>query len=163
MNKQIDIIVREARLEELPDLKAFEQEIIRYERSFAPQLKEDPITYYDIKELIQRDDAQVLVAVDGNKIIASGYVLVKKSEPYFRSEQYAYLGFMFVAPKYRGQGINGVINQNLIVWAKERGLSEIQLEVYASNDSAIRAYRKMGFQPNILNMRLNIEEIESKS
>ena len=79
MSKQIDIHMREARLIDLPDLKAFEQEIIGYERSVAQNLKIDPITYYDIKELIQRDDAQVLVATVGNKIIASGYTLAKNS------------------------------------------------------------------------------------
>ncbi len=162
MNRQMDLNIREAILDDLPTLKAFEQEIIRYERPFAPNLKKDPISYYDIKGLIQRDDAHVLVATDRNRIIASGYALVKNSKPYFQPGQYAYLGFMFVAPDYRGQGINGTINQNLITWAKKRGLSEIQLEVYASNDSAIRAYLKMGFQPDILKMRLNTEEIESK-
>jgi ribosomal protein S18 acetylase RimI-like enzyme len=45
-------------------------------------------------------------------------------------------------------------------WAKERGLTEVRLEVYSVNQSAIKAYEKAGFTPNLLEMRLEIVEEE---
>lgn len=105
-NKHLEI--REAIQEDLPILQEFEQGVIQYERPFAANLKKDPISYYDLEDLIQRKDALVLVAMIQNKIIA-----------------------------------------------ESRGISEIQLDVYAANDSAIKAYEKFGFQPDLLKMRLN--------
>jgi len=150
--------IREAVLEDLPILKIFEQKIIQFERPFASNLKNDPITYYDLKELILRKDASVLVALVEAEIIGSGFALIKNSLPYFETEKYAYLGFMYVKPQHRGKGINGRITEKLIEWAVNKNLSEIQLDVYAANESAIKAYNKMGFKPDLLKMRLNTAE-----
>jgi len=149
------IDIREAVLEDLPILKKFEQEIIQFERPFASNLKADPITYYDLKELIVREDAQVLVALVEEEIVGSGYALIKNSMPYFEPDQYAYLGFMYVTPPHRGKGINRRITEKLLEWAGARNLPEIQLDVYAANESALKAYHKMGFKPDLLKMRLN--------
>ncbi len=154
---RIDTKIREAKIEDLNILKMFEQEIIRYERPFAPNLKNDPVEYYDLKNLIEREDAQVIVATVNEKIVGSGYALTKNSEPYIKYKQHAYLGFMYVIPEFRGKGINGKIITTLIDWAKEKNLTEIQLEVYAENDSALNAYRKKGFKSDLLRMRLNTE------
>ena len=147
-------IIREAVEEELKTLQEFEQEIVRYERPFAPNLKENPITYYDIKDLINRPDALVLVVVVDNKLVGSGYALIKKSEPYKHPDYFAYLGFMYIAPEQRGKGLNGTLIKELIQWAKKRDIHEVQLDVYAENKSALSAYSKLGFKPDLLKMRL---------
>jgi len=155
--EKLEIKIREAKIDDLSTLKSFEQAIILYERPFAPNLKEDPISYYDLGNLIERKDADIVVATIDGEIVGSGYSLIKNSKPYFKPEQYAYLGFMFVLPEHRGKGINKVILECLIDKAKERNITEIQLEVYAENESALKAYKKIGFKPDILKMRLNTE------
>lgn len=64
---------------------------------------------------------------------------------------------MYVLPEFRGKGINGKIIDALMVKAKDRNLTEIQLDVYAENKSALNAYTKRGFEPDIVTMRLNTE------
>jgi len=156
--ERLNTKIREAVIEDLHILKIFEQKIIRFERPFASNIKKDPVTYYDLEELILRKDAQVLVAIIEEEIVGSGYALIKKSKPYFEPERYVYLGFMFVSPQHRGKGINGTITERLIEWAKSKNLSEIQLDVYAANESAKNAYNKLGFKPDLLKMRLNTAE-----
>jgi ribosomal protein S18 acetylase RimI-like enzyme len=156
--ERINTEIREAVIEDLPILKTFEQEIIQFERPFASNIKKNPVTYYDLKELILQKDSQVLVAIIDNEIVGSGYAQIQNSKPYFKPKQYVYLGFMFVSPQYRGKGINGEITTKLIEWAKSRNLSEIQLDVYATNESATKAYKKIGFKPDLLKMRFNTEE-----
>jgi len=158
MNDQY-LNIREAAEADLKTLKNFEQEVIRYERPFAPNLKEDPIIYYDILDLMLRDDALVLVGVIDDRIIASGYALIKKSKPYIKEAKHAYLGFMYVEPAYRGRNVNGEIVSKLLVWAKRKHLTEIQLDVYAENESALKAYTKAGFKPDLLKMRINLDEL----
>ena len=62
---------------------------------------------------------------------------------------------MYVLPEYRGRGINGLIMTDLILWGKTQGYTEVQLEVYAKNESAIKAYAKAGLVREILTMRSN--------
>ena len=146
--------IRTAVLEDLETLKEFEQEIISYERPFAPNLKKNPIIYYDIKDLIVRADAEVLVVVVDKLLVGSGYALIKKSPPYKDPKHYAYLGFMYVVPDHRGKGLNGALCTKLIDWTKDRNITEVQLDVYAQNKSALDAYTKIGFKPDLLKMRL---------
>ena len=154
------IKIRKAKKSDMPKLHEFEQGVIHAERPFDSQLKPDPITYYDLEGLIDSEDAEVLVAVDGDKLIASGYSLIKQSKPYLKSPKQSYLGFMFVEPEYRGQRINQLIVDGLIQWSRSKGVYEIILDVYDGNTAAIRAYEKVGFEKNLVQMRLNLEECD---
>ncbi|WP_353959930.1 GNAT family N-acetyltransferase [Chryseobacterium tructae] len=108
-----------------------------------------------MNEFIQSPDATLIVVENDDEIVASGYALIKNSEKDYNSfKNYAYLGFMYVKPEYRGKGINKIITDELINWAKSRNISEIRLDVYAENESAVRAYEKAGFEPHLLTMRL---------
>lgn len=146
--------VRTATLADLPVLLTFEQGIISYERPFNPTLKPDPISYYDIGALIEADYAEVAVVTDGETIVASGYAKEIEAAEYITPQQHCFLGFMFVRPEYRGKGLNKLIMDYLIGWGKDRGLTEVRLQVYADNASAIRAYEKVGFEGLLLEMRL---------
>ncbi len=150
--------IREATIQDIKELKHIEQAIIQYERQFATDLKDDPIEYYDLEDLIHSKDASVIVAVIENNIIGSAYALIKTSKPFKFSKQYAYLGFMYVSPKFRGTGINGKIIDSLILWSKQKGVTEFQLDVYVENKSAIEAYTKKNFKPTLLNMRMTIND-----
>ncbi|MGE8534126.1 GNAT family N-acetyltransferase [Chryseobacterium sp. D764] len=149
------MITREATEQDLEILLEFEQGVVTAERPFNSTLIEGEIHYYDLKYLIQSPEATVIVAEENDEIVASGYALIKKSEKYYNQfEKYSYLGFMYVKPEYRGRGINKVITDELIAWSKSRGISEVRLDVYAQNESAIKAYEKAGFEPHLLTMRL---------
>ena len=60
---------------------------------------------------------------------------------------------MFAVPEFRGQGINQLIIEKLMQWAADHKLTEIQLEVFAENKSAISAYTKAGFRADLIKMR----------
>lgn len=150
--------IRTATLSDITILREFEQGVINYERPFALNLKETPITYYNLEELIQRDDATLKVAVVDDKIVGSGYALIKDAKSYKTPEQFVYLGFMYVTPNFRGKGINQQLIEALINWAKSKGITEAYLDVYADNKSALKAYDKIGFEPYLLNMRLAIKK-----
>ena len=151
------ITFRSASEDDLETLYRFEQGIIVAERPFDVTLKPDPINYYDIAKMIQNKDTEVVVGVDGNKIVASAYAEIRPANSYLKHEQYAYLGFMFVEPDYRGKGINGGILDYLKTWIKSKGITEVRLDVYADNAPAVKAYLKAGFASHLLNMRLALD------
>ena len=148
--------IRRAIEAEIETLLVFEQEIIAVERPFDNTLKEGEIHYYDLIGLIRAKRAEVLVAVVNNEIVGSGYAKTLPAEPFQKYTEYAYLGFMYVKPEFRGQGINQKILNRLIDWAKSQNLTEIRLEVYDKNTRAKHSYLKAGFKPNLLEMRLEI-------
>jgi len=154
----IEIKIRKVSLIDLEQLLAFEQDLIKAERPFDPTLKPDPVNYYDLKAMLTAANIEVVVAEVDNKIIASGYARIEKSKPFLKHTDYAYLGFMYVLPEYRGQGINKRIIDVLKNWAASQNISEFRLEVYYDNTSAIKAYEKFGFKKHMLEMRLNLED-----
>lgn len=152
MNNEIRI--REAVQEDLPVLLQYEQEVVKAERPFDPTIRNSDVTYYDLEALMSNPQAIVLVACEGAKIVATGYALEKPARPYLDHETFAYLGFMYTNPDYRGRGINGKIVSGLREWASSVGLTEIRLHVYSENEPAIRAYEKVGFKNHMVEMRL---------
>ena len=153
-----EVKIRKASLDDLEQLMIFEQDLIKTERPFDPTLKPDPINYYDLKSLITSPLAEVVVAETDNKVIASGYARIDRSKPFLKHSTHAYLGFMYVLPEYRGQGINKQIMDALKDWAVSKNITEFRLEVYYDNISAIKAYEKVGFSRYSLEMRYNLDD-----
>jgi len=152
----VTIEIRKAVETEIEILLSFEKRIIETERPYDNTLKEGEIHYYDLIKLIQSKKAEVLVAVVDKEIVGSGYAKILPAEPFQKYSEYAYLGFMYVKPQFRGQGVNKKILQGLINWAKNQNLTEVRLDVYDENIIAKNAYLKAGFKPNFLEMRLEI-------
>nr|WP_299383881.1 GNAT family N-acetyltransferase [Allomuricauda sp.] len=146
--------IRDAVSEDLPILLQFEQELIKAERPFDVTIREDPISYYDIGEMIISDDASVLVVEHRGAIVASGYAKKRRARHYLDHEFYSYLGFMYTVPEHRGRGLNAKIMDALKTWSVQKGLHEMRLTVYADNIPALRAYEKVGFKSHIMEMRL---------
>ena len=151
-----EIQIRQATYADLPILLEFEQAIIEFERPFDPTLKTTQISYYDLKGMISAKEVQVLVAVKQHKIIASGYAHIMQSEIYLKHKKNAYLGFMYVVPECRGQGINRLIVDALNQWSHSKGVYEVRLDVYSQNIAAIKAYDKAGFSKNLVEMRIDL-------
>ena len=149
-----NVKIRTATLNDIDILLEFEQGVIKAERPFDVTLDADPITYYNLEELILSDDASLVVAEIEGKIIGSGYAMIKPARHYLNHEFYSYLGFMFTLPDYRGRGVNTKIIERLKQWSDSKGLKEIRLTVYDENHGAIRAYEKAGFKKHIIEMRL---------
>jgi GNAT superfamily N-acetyltransferase len=148
--------IRKAKLEDLKILLEFEQGIIAAERPYDPTLKEGEINYYNIEKMILATDVEVIVAEIDSIIVGSGYSRIATAKPYLNHENYAYLGFMFTHPEYRGQGVNSKIIEELKNWCKSLGIHELRLDVYSGNPSAIKAYEKVGFNKHLINMRAGL-------
>ena len=148
------LIVREANLSDLETLLKFEQLLVKAERPFDECIREDPVLYYDLRSLIEDDEVAVYVADYLGTVVSTGYARSRKARIYLDHQEYAYLGFMYTLPEYRGKGINLRILDKLSEWAEKRGLHELRLTVYNENYPAIKAYEKAGFTKHIIEMRM---------
>jgi len=151
-----NMVIRPATLDDMAQLKQFEQGVISAERPFDETLKPDPINYYDLEQQITAEHIHLVVAENEGQLIACGYARIEQAKPYVNYRFYSYLGFMYVAPEYRGNGINQSIIDTLKCWSKEQGITMMHLDVFAENQAAVRAYQKAGFKANLVEMRLDI-------
>lgn len=150
------ITIRKASLKDLDTLLHFEQGVIAAERPFDPTLKHGHIHYYDMEEMITAPHIELVVAVLNHKLIGSGYARIETAKHYLQHPRHAYLGFMYVEPAHRGKGVNKKIIEALKHWALSQNITELRLDVYYHNESAIRAYEKVGFIRHMVEMRLGI-------
>jgi len=151
-----NMIIRAATIEDIQQLRKFEQGVITAERPFDNTLNADPIQYYDLEQQIQNENIYLAVAELKGQLIACGYARIEKAKPYVSYNFYSYLGFMYVMPEHRGKGLNQQIIDSLTCWSKDQGITMMHLDVFAENSSALRAYQKAGFKANLVEMRLDI-------
>lgn len=147
---------RAATTEDIAQLLELEQLVVEAERPFNSQIKTGRPKYYDLPALIQQDNSYLLVAEDEHQIVATGYATIRASKVSLQHERDAYLGFMYVAHKYRGQGLNQQVINKLMEWAQQQGVNDFYLDVYAQNQAAIRAYEKLGFEASMVEMKLRL-------
>lgn len=148
--------LRRAQTEDMPTLLRFEQGVIEEERPCNDMIKPAGVTYYDLDEVLADPDSILQLVEHDGRIVACGYARLRTSESAFIHERHAYLGFMYVEPDARGQGVNKMLVDSLIEWSKEKGVCDFYLDVYTENQAAIRAYEKAGFEPVMLEMKLNL-------
>ncbi|GEA13243.1 GNAT family N-acetyltransferase [Alteromonas sp. KUL49] len=149
---------REANLSDIDMLKTLEQCVIEAERPFNESIKTEGAFYYDLVDLITQERSAVMVGESEGKIVATGYIQIRASKPSLDHDEHGYLGFMYVKPEFRGQGINKIMLESLINWGNAKGISDFYLDVYAENASAISAYEKAGFTSSIIEMKLNTSD-----
>jgi ribosomal protein S18 acetylase RimI-like enzyme len=152
------IIIRKATLQDLETLLEFEQEVIAAERPFDSTLKPGHIHYYDIEKMITAGYIELLVAELDKELIGCGYARIEDAKPYLQHLQHGYLGFMYVKPGHRGKGINKMIMDALTNWSASENITELRLDVYHQNESAVKAYEKSGFEKHMLEMRKSIKK-----
>ena len=148
--------LRIAQPDDLPILLEFEQGVIAEERPCDESIKTTSTKYYDLNELLADPNTNLQLMEHDGRIVGCGYAQLRPSESAFVHDKHAYLGFMYVEPDARGQGVNKKIVESLISWSRDRGVDDFYLEVYVENRAAIRAYEKVGFTPNMVEMKLSM-------
>ena len=153
-----NVFIRKATGKDLNALLVFEQGVIEAERLFDKTLKDNPIHYYNLKEMMNDPNVHLVVAELNHEIIGSGYARIESAKPYLQHPKHAYLGFMYVCPEERGKGINQEIIEALKQWSLLKNITELRLDVYKNNAPAIKAYEKAGFSQHMIEMRMGIEK-----
>lgn len=152
------IHIRKATMKDLPILLEFEQGVIEAERPMDETIKKGKTYYYDLPEMIQNPDFELIVAEINDEVVGSGYATLKKGRECFDYEYFSYLGFMYTKPEHRGKGVNKKVMDYLYGWSKSKGIKEVRLTVYPDNPSAIKAYEKAGMHSCLLTMRIDLNQ-----
>lgn len=89
-----------------------------------------------------RPDAAVLVAEEDGRVV--GRLSVSR-DPHPASRHVADLGLMVAADRRR-RGIGRLLLEAAVAWAREAGVTKLELHVFPWNEAAIRLYESVGFE-----------------
>jgi len=95
-----------------------------------------------LKAIRRHPHAAVFVALDGDQVVGR-LSLARDQHP--ASQHVADLGLM-VAATHRRQGIGRELLATAVGWAKETGVTKLELHVFPWNEPAIKLYEQFGFE-----------------
>jgi RimJ/RimL family protein N-acetyltransferase len=95
-----------------------------------------------IERLLTSGNSTVLVAQQDGLLV--GYVAAEGGE--FRRVRHKAYVTAGVLQEYAGHGIGTLLFQELERWARDRGISRLELTVQTRNAAGVRLYSKMGYE-----------------
>ncbi len=96
----------------------------------------------------------LLAAVEGEAVgYLAGYVRGTTS---LRPICVAELESMYVSKGRRNSGLGGRLVERFRVWARGRGARRMSVTAYATNERAIRFYRRAGFRPKNVSLEAGL-------
>ena len=105
------------------------------------------------RSLISRDDACCLLARSGRAPV--GYLAGYVGEPTeIRPVRVAELQSMYVEAGSRGRGVGSALVEEFLAWAGGRMAGRVSVTAYASNDAAVRFYRRSGLGPKSVTLEM---------
>lgn len=138
------IVLRPASDKDAPELKSRLARVIQEEvyldeaQDSLPDIQE---TQHEIRE-IQRDKGMyTVVEVDG-KIAGAALLRRGSRDKSFHTAKFR----TWLTPGYRGMGLGKKLMAYTIDWARRNRVEKIVLDVWSTNNRAIRLYKRYGFQ-----------------
>ncbi|MFZ1321721.1 MAG: GNAT family N-acetyltransferase [Ignavibacteria bacterium] len=152
----MNLVIREAELKDLTELKELQQSLVNFERPFDDGIPaEGDVNYYDINGLLNDDFTYFVVAEMEGKIIGCGFAQIRDNLNWAIEKKLGYIGLMVVREEYRRNNTGKLIIENLTGWLNKKNISHIILETYSCNKTAINAYKKYGFKEFVLQMKFD--------
>jgi ribosomal protein S18 acetylase RimI-like enzyme len=141
------IAIRRARVADLPGIGAVFAEAIREGHAFADDRYQfDWRAEREWLKSFGGPRGAVFVAMNPDGIIV-GYATVERGAGE-KLRHTAEVDTIAVARAYRRCGIGRALMQEAVAWARRHRLKKVWLMVFASNRSALRLYRSLGFVPD---------------
>lgn len=124
-------VIRDATVEDIPAMVAVE--------SAGYTFEEDPIGARQLRHLITRGHADVIVVESEGEVIAHAVVLLR------RGSKTAHGWSMVVLPEYQHLGATTALFEWEEARLAERGYRAVSFEVRGENAKALRAYETFGY------------------
>lgn len=107
--------------------------------------------------LLHKKDMLTQVAEIDGEIVAYMIVGKQRKPPIYKHTRIAYLSDAYVQEAHRGKGILRQFIDALKVWARENGLTAIDVMLFSNNADAQAIYAHFGFQPYRVVQRMEME------
>ena len=101
-----------------------------------------------ISKIIANEDAGLFTAVMGNRMIGVILVLIRKTagNSILSPRRYAWIGDLVISKGFRRLGVGRSLVEKAHQWSLDKGITEIELDVYEFNKEAIIFFRMLEYQ-----------------
>lgn len=101
-------------------------------------------------KFLTKPGAQAFVAtIDGQPC---GFISFYPDRDYFTDHPRAYVDNLAVARESEGQGVGRALLDHVERWARDHGIREVVLDVFAGNQRAIAFYERQGYRSDHIRM-----------
>ena len=97
--------------------------------------------------LLDRPDARVLVAREGERSVGYGVARITILPPFFADRRRGFIQDVFTRQGYRRRGIARRLVSELLDWLRGEAVAMVELTVATNNAEAIRLWESLGFRP----------------
>lgn len=146
-------MIRKAEEKDAPRVLALLKEIVKLHHEGRPDIFSGENPKYDTLALLEKfenPNERIFVSVDETDFV-NGYImciLEEKDDPFFTQRPYRtlYVDDLCVDKNARGGGIGKALMTRATEEARVLGCYNLDLNVWACNEDAIRFYEKIGMQ-----------------
>jgi len=116
--------------------------------SEQPDIHEGTSLYHSLKKIIQSMDSEIFIAEADHQAIGFAEIYIRQDEanPLTVPYGYGYLQTLIITKRYRLQGMGAQLMRAVEGWAKEKGASEIRLDIWEFNEGPLAFYERMGYR-----------------
>lgn len=148
---------------DFPSIKALLLEIQRIHAEALPQVFKAPdpdkITAERYQQVISHPQKQILVALAEEQVVGYVYaeVIQSKGDLFHQPRSWVYVHQIGVEAEFRGQGYAQALLEQVVEFARNRGVDRVEIEVWGFNQPARSVYEKLGFTLQSQRLCLQLE------
>lgn len=154
----MEFSIREANQEDYEGLCEVFAEIDTLHRKALPHVFREPDGPARTKEficgIIGDENAALFVAESDGQIMGLVQILVREATdiPILVPRRYAVIDNLAVKREFHHSGVGRALMERAHRWARDEGVTQVQLSVWEFNKGAIAFYEKLGYRPVIRRM-----------
>jgi ribosomal protein S18 acetylase RimI-like enzyme len=92
-------------------------------------------------------------ASDGDRLVGFAHGSLQVLPDYLGGGLGGFISHLFVRPEVRGSALGQKLAERALLWLQEKGVSSVELQVLVRNERAIRFWEKLGFVPELFQLR----------
>lgn len=143
--------IRPATVRDLPEIVAIWGELAfhhaRLDEAFRPSLHWQEEYRQFIRNLLDRDDARAVVAVEGGRVIGYAVGRITLLPGFFERRRRGYIHDVVTERAFRRRGVGRGLVEALLAWMQESGVTTVELTVAVMNQEAAAFWTRLGFVP----------------
>lgn len=156
-----EVIYRLAEAEDLPVIAGMYAKMDKFFRAFSyrfPEVENIGEAWVDsFRRTLGRFSVVYIAELDG---AVAGFMLgrVKRVAPYLGGVMVGELSDMWVEPQARRLGVGEKLSLITMQWLAAQGVHSIEVQILEGNEPIWRLYEKMGFKPELRQIRILSED-----
>lgn len=119
----------------------------RLDEAFRPSRRWQEEYRHFILGMLDRDDARIVVAVEGGRVVGYGVGRISMLPAFFEWRRRGYLHDVVTREPYRRRGVGRGVVEALLAWMQECGALTAELTVAVLNEEAVAFWTRLGFAP----------------